>query len=183
MSERSDPGPDPDDDAALRWAGDEGRGMAAPRRAAGTDGRIGTDGRTGDAGAEGYPGADRAESAETGSADAERASAAVGPAASAGGLSASRTAATVVFAIVYLVIVVGWVLSVQVTGSGSTDLFVEISWQFGEFMAMVAGALWFAVVLVLSRGRRTLVAVGGWALGALVLVPWPFALLVLESAS
>lgn len=149
------------DDEALSWAGDEERGGIAPRRAgpASADGAI-----------EGRPEDEATDAAEAGDAS-------VVP------RSAARSLATVVFAVVYLAIVLGWVLSVQRTASGSSDLFVELSWQFGEFLAMISGVLFFGAVLSLTRESSTLLRVGWWALGALLLVPWPLVLVILAEAS
>ncbi len=87
-----------------------------------------------------------------------------------------RTAATVVFAVLYLAVVVGWILSVQITGSTATGLFSQLAWQFGEFVAIISGALWYLAVLTLTPGSRTAVRVGWFALGVGVLVPWPVVL-------
>jgi hypothetical protein len=49
-------------------------------------------------------------------------------------------------------------------------------WQFGEFLAMVAPALWFAAVLTLTpedSRRRGLARMVALLIGVLVLVPWP----------
>jgi hypothetical protein len=88
----------------------------------------------------------------------------------------ARTSATVGFAVLYLAIVVGWILSVQITGSTATDLFSQIAWQFGEFVAIVSGALWYLAVLTLTPDSRTRVRVGWFALGVGVLLPWPILL-------
>jgi hypothetical protein len=77
------------------------------------------------------------------------------------------------FGLVYLALTVGWILGVQFTGSGSTDLTTEILWQFGEFTAIVAAPLWFGAALTLTRGGRLLTRAGWLALGAGLLVPWP----------
>jgi hypothetical protein len=90
----------------------------------------------------------------------------------------ARTAATVLFAVLYLGIVVGWILSVQITGSTATDLFSQVAWQFGEFVAIIAGALWYLAVLTLTPESRTAVRVGWFALGLGVLLPWPILLVV-----
>ena len=84
------------------------------------------------------------------------------------------------FAVLYLAVVVGWILSVQITGSAATDLFSQVAWQFGEFVAIIAGALWYLTVLTLTPESRTGVRVGWLALGVGVLLPWPI-LLVLAS--
>ncbi|MES1169208.1 MAG: hypothetical protein ABUL47_00815 [Leifsonia sp.] len=97
----------------------------------------------------------------------------VGMDAAAAPTSPSRTAATAAFAVLYLAIVVGWILSVQITGSAATDLFSQVAWQFGEFVAIISGALWYLAVLRLTPDSRTLVRVGWFALGLGVLLPWP----------
>ena len=141
---------DGDDDEALRWAGDELRGGVDPL----TRNRV----------------AEVAPSSIDGELDA----------APATRTNLARTAATVGFAVLYLAIVVGWILSVQITGSSAADLFSQVAWQFGEFVAIIAGALWYLTVLTLTPDSRTGVRVSWFALGVGVLVPWPV-LLVLVS--
>ena len=95
--------------------------------------------------------------------------------------SGGRRAATVGFALPYLVLTVGWILSVQQLSSGATSLFAEILWQFGEFLAILAAPFWFATTLSLTRDHRPLVRVGWLALGLGMLVPWPFVLTLLAA--
>lgn len=92
-----------------------------------------------------------------------------------------RRAATVGFALPYLVLTIGWILAVQQLSSGATSLFAEILWQFGEFLAILSAPFWFATVLSLSRESRPLVRVGWLAVGVGVLVPWPFVLTFLAA--
>jgi hypothetical protein len=134
------------DDDALRWAGDELRGGVDPL----TRNRV-VDG----AASSTDPGMDAAPAAPT---------------------NLARAAATVLFAVVYLAIVVGWILSVQITGSTATGLFAQVAWQFGEFVAIIAGALWYLAVLTLTPASGTAVRVGWFALGVGVLLPWPLLL-------
>ena len=94
--------------------------------------------------------------------------------------SLARAAATVVFAVLFLGVVVGWILSAQITGSSATDVFSQVAWQFGEFVAIISGALWFLAVLTLTPESRTRVRVGWFALGVGVLVPWPILLALLS---
>ena len=94
--------------------------------------------------------------------------------------SLARGAATVLFAAIYLAIVVGWILSAQITGSTATDVFSQVAWQFGEFVAIISGALWFLAVLTITAESRTLVRVGWFALGVGILVPWPVLLAVVS---
>lgn len=94
--------------------------------------------------------------------------------------SLARSAATVLFAVLYLAVVVGWILSSQITGSTATDVFSQVAWQFGEFVAIISGALWFLAVLTLTPESRLRVRVGWFALGLGVLVPWPILLAVIS---
>ncbi|MEP6844276.1 MAG: hypothetical protein ABJA11_12180 [Pseudolysinimonas sp.] len=145
-------GPESDsdvDDDALSWAGDELRGGIDPL----TRNRV----------------ADVTASSIDDGTDA----------ASASPRNLARSAATVLFAVVYLAIVVGWIISVQITGSPGTDLFSQVAWQFGEFVAIIAGALWYLAVFTLTPDTRTAVRVGWFALGAGLLLPWPILLVLI----
>ena len=84
-----------------------------------------------------------------------------------------RLVGTGVFGGVFLAYTVGWLLSVQAIGSGATDLFSEIMWQFGEFLAIISAALWFASTTYLTRECTTRLRFGWLALGVLLLFPWP----------
>ena len=139
-----------DDDEALRWAGDELRGGVDPLTR------------------------NRVSEAAAASIDDTMDAAPAAP------TNLARTTATVGFAVLYLATVVGRILSVQITGSTATDLFSQVAWQFGEFVAIISGALWYLTVLTLTPDSRTAIRVGWFALGVGVLLPWPI-LLVLAS--
>ena len=151
MTDRT-PDEDDLDDDALHWAGDEARGQAAPRL--------------------------RDEDREAASA------ASVAPAPEAVESAPVRAElgvriVTVGFAVVYLALTVGWVLSVQMLAYPDIDLMGEIMWQFGEFLAMVAPALWFVATLGLTPpgvARHGLVRAGALLLGAVLLLPLPYLL-------
>ena len=138
-----------DDDEALSWAGDDLRGGIDPL----TRNRL-----LQPVGDEVFDDVDAAPGASS---------------------SLARTAATVLFAVLFLAVVVGWILSAQITGSTASDLFSQVAWQFGEFVAIISGALWFLAVLTLTPDARTRVRVGWFALGIGLLVPWPILLVVL----
>jgi len=89
------------------------------------------------------------------------------------------TAATGLLGGVYLMYSVGWILGVGLLPLAGPTLLIEIMYQFAEFLAIIAGALWFATTLALTRGGRPVQRFGWLALGMLVLVPWPFLLGVL----
>lgn len=139
---------DPDDDA-LSWAGDELRGGIDPL----DRNRVRTSPL------------DDASVDETDAAPATP-------------TSLARSAATALFAVLYLGIVVGWILSAQLSNGASSDLFSQIAAQFGEFVAIISGALWFLAVLTLTPESRLRVRLGWFALGVGVLVPWPILLQV-----
>ena len=151
MARNTEPAqPDDGDDDALSWAGDDLRGGIDPL----TRNRV---------------------------ADVTASSVDDGPdAAAATRTNLASAAATVLFAVLYLAIVVGWILSVQITGSTATDLFSQVAWQFGEFVAIIAGALWYLAVLTLTPDARTAVRVGWFVLGVVVLLPWPILLVLIS---
>jgi hypothetical protein len=140
---------DEPDDEALGWAGDEARGQAAPRLR------------------------DEVAASEAPDTDLDEL-----PDADAPRTPGERAllAGTVAFGLVYLALSIGWISSAQLLIYPSLDLLGEIMWQFGEFLAMIAPALWFAAAFTLTsesvarRGRKRML---GLLVGALVLVPWP----------
>ncbi|MCA1306105.1 DNA polymerase III subunit gamma/tau [Microbacterium esteraromaticum] len=75
---------------------------------------------------------------------------------------------------VYLLYSVGWFVG----GAGmlSKAMFMlPAPFYFGSLgIAVLAPALWFAAVLVLTRDSKTWVRFTGLIVGALLLVPWPF---------
>ena len=81
-----------------------------------------------------------------------------------------------VFGGVYLLYIVGWVIGVQRDTFTSGNLFFEIMYQFGEFLAICSPVLWFGLVLILTRGRRAVIRVLWLVVGILLLAPWPFIL-------
>lgn len=90
------------------------------------------------------------------------------------------TAATGLLAGIYLVYSVGWILSIGTLQLTGATLLIEVLYQFGEFLAIIASALWFGTVMALTRGGRPALRLGWLALGALVLVPWPLIIGVLS---
>ncbi len=138
-----------DDDAALRWAGDDDRGRLAPRLRDDADAAHEVDAPT-----------------------AVEEPVAVPRSASERALQLG----TIVFGVLYLAYSIGWIFSAQLLVYPGLDLLGEVMWQFGEFLAMVAPALWFAAVLTLTpegMARRGLTRTVALLAGALVLVPWP----------
>ena len=166
--------PVPDDDAALRWdeLGDpsyvESDAAIAVRAATGPS-------DDGDAMAA-SPVDSNGEAAET----AATATATAVAAAPADRPGAGSTLLTGLFAAVYLAYSVGWIIGIGLVPLSGPTLVIEVMYQFSEFLAMIASALWFATVIALTRAGRTAHRFGWLALGTLVLLPWPIVLGVLS---
>lgn len=79
---------------------------------------------------------------------------------------------TILFALLYLVLTVGWILGTGYTSAGTAQLLPQILWQFGEFTAIIAAPLWFGTTVLLTPWRLG-VRVGFLLLGLGVLLPWP----------
>jgi hypothetical protein len=92
----------------------------------------------------------------------------------------ATTAATGIFGGVYLAYAVGWILSVGTLPVSGASLLIEVMYQFGEFLAIVACALWFGTVMAVTRGGRPATRLGWLALGTLVLIPWPLIIAVIS---
>ncbi len=90
--------------------------------------------------------------------------------------STAMRALTALFAVVYLAWSVGWIIGVGLVPLSGPTALIEIMYQFSEFLAIVASALWFAAVVTLTRDGRAVHRVGWLALGTLVLLPWPIVL-------
>jgi hypothetical protein len=77
---------------------------------------------------------------------------------------------------VYLLYSIGWIISVTRSVVTLPTLLAEIMYQFGEFLAIAAPALWFFSVFVLTRGRRPIVRLVWLLVGLVVLLPLRFVL-------
>lgn len=75
---------------------------------------------------------------------------------------------------VYVLYTVAWVLAALADTTPSVSVFAQLMHEFGLFCAIVAPALW--VLAVFALAKRPFMRVLGLALGALLLIPWPFVL-------
>ncbi|MCY7326170.1 MAG: hypothetical protein LH605_08585 [Microbacteriaceae bacterium] len=98
------------------------------------------------------------------------------PAVPASATASALLVAYGIFGGVYLLYLIGWVISVQRDAFTASGLFFEIMYQFGEFLAIVSPALWFGLALLLTRGRRPALRVAWLVAGIVLLAPWPFLL-------
>jgi hypothetical protein len=76
----------------------------------------------------------------------------------------------------YALYTAGWLTSVLRSTLTLDTLLGEILYQFGEFLAISSAPLWFAAVIVLTRGRRPIVRLAWLLVGLVLLVPVPFVL-------
>ncbi|MBC7725536.1 MAG: hypothetical protein H7146_12470 [Burkholderiaceae bacterium] len=77
---------------------------------------------------------------------------------------------------VYLLYSVGWIISIQRDTFTASNLFFEIMYQLGEFLAIAAPVLWIFLAFLLTRDRRAVLRLA-WLVGGIVLLaPWPFIL-------
>ncbi len=92
------------------------------------------------------------------------------------GMSNAALVGVGVFAGVYLLLSLGWLL-----GAGRLQLLAQlfldpVAFQVTMWMAVLAPPIWFATVFLLTRASRTWVRLTLLAAGAVLLVPWPFVL-------
>lgn len=151
--------PASDDDAALRWDDLDDPSHSDPSLAA----------LEPDAGDE--PDDSRDGKTDNGEGDAHPE-----PAPEGARRSAGVTLLTVLFGVVYVAWSAGWIIGVGLVPISGPTLAIEIMYQFSEFLAIVASALWFGAVVALTRDGRAAHRFGWLALGTLVLMPWPFVL-------
>lgn len=77
---------------------------------------------------------------------------------------------------VYLLYSIGWIINIPRDNFTASNLFFEIMYQLGQFLAIAAPPLWFGLAFLLTRGRRPLVRLGWLVAGVLLLAPLPFIL-------
>lgn len=85
-----------------------------------------------------------------------------------------------IFGGIYLLYIVGWIIAVRRSTYSNSNLFSEIMYQLGEFLAIASPAIWLATVLLVTRNSKAVVRVIWLVLGLVLLAPWPF---ILGSAS
>ncbi|MCR2784580.1 MULTISPECIES: DNA polymerase III subunit gamma/tau [unclassified Microbacterium] len=81
-----------------------------------------------------------------------------------------------VFAGVYLLFCLGWLLGARNLQLVAQLFLDPIAFQVTLWLAVAAPPLWFATVFLLTRSARVWVRLTLLAAGAVLLVPWPFVL-------
>lgn len=90
------------------------------------------------------------------------------------GMSSALLVTLGVFGGIFLLFVVGWIITVQRHTVPSPNLFFAFMYQLRGILAIVAPAAWFLGVLILARERRAGVRILLLLLGVVLLAPWPF---------
>ncbi|WP_144795344.1 hypothetical protein [Microbacterium paludicola] len=75
---------------------------------------------------------------------------------------------------VYLLYTVGWIIGGLTLQGSALFLVPAIMYQAAVWAAVLAPALWFLAVWLLTRRAASWVRVAGLIAGAALLVPWPF---------
>jgi len=81
-----------------------------------------------------------------------------------------------VFAGVFLLYAVGWILSLGPIGLPVDGVLPQFMYRLGEGLAVASPILWFFGVLLLTRRSRAVVRVLWFLVGIVVVAPWPFIL-------
>jgi hypothetical protein len=77
---------------------------------------------------------------------------------------------------IYALYTVGWFVSWQRLVYVDTDALELTAFRVQQVLAIVAAPLWFGVTLFFTRERRPAIRLIWLVIGALVLIPWSFAL-------
>lgn len=75
---------------------------------------------------------------------------------------------------IYLLYTVGWIIGGLNLQGGALFLVPALMYQVAVWAAVLAPALWFAAVWLLTRRSASWVRVLGFIAGVALLVPWPF---------
>lgn len=75
---------------------------------------------------------------------------------------------------IYLLYTIGWIVGGMNVQGSALFLISGVMYQVALWAAVLAPALWFAAVWLLTRKSPSWVRVLGFLAGAALLVPWPF---------
>jgi len=162
--------PDPDDDA-LRWEGDDDPTLAPGWKVVGTPSKAGdADAAASATAAEsaGTTAVDDGDEEASKAAEADRTDAAAQP-------GSAELVLLGVLGGVYLLYSIGWLIWALSPAPDLGEPVAQFMFVLGRWMAVLAPALWFGVVLWLAAERRRARLI--WLIaGAVLLVPVPFLL-------
>lgn len=142
---------DPDDDAALAWAGDET--PAPPAKRGPTP--AGSDTSQGDGAA------------------VRMGSESVEPSPTRKSIPAPLLITYGVLGGLYLIYTIGWVLTVAQGAPPRATVFDDIMFGVQQGLAVASPAIWFGAVFLLTRGRKPLGRLLWLLVGLAIVIPWP----------
>ncbi|SDQ12870.1 hypothetical protein [Microbacterium sp. cf332] len=155
------------DDDALSWAGDDDPTLvSAPTRDSGLASRPSDAAAPPTHPSEPAPAQDLESAGDPGTADAGR--------------PAMSSAALVSFGVlggIYLLYTVGWIVGGLRLNDIAGFIVAPTASVPAIIVAILAPAVWFGVTFLLTRGRATWLRFVWLVAGAVLLVPWPFAML------
>ena len=158
--------PDPDEDDALRWEGDDDASLAPGWKRVGAPAPLAS-------ATDGSATADEGETTDAATSDStvdEAAEIDDGAPAQPG---SAELVLLGVFGGVYLLYTLGWIFSVLRVQNTAAEPLSQFMFALGMWLAVLAPALWFGVTFALTRGRARARLV--WLLvGAIVLLPVAF---------
>lgn len=79
-----------------------------------------------------------------------------------------------VFAGIYLLFSVAWLITAMRNTKELSDVFANFMFQAGIWACVLAPALWFGAVLFLARGKSAARHFLWLFIGVIVLIPWPY---------
>lgn len=78
-----------------------------------------------------------------------------------------------VIAGVYLIYTIGWVITVAQGAPARATVFDDVMLRVQQGLAVASPGIWFAAVLLLTRGRKPLVRLVWLLVGLAIVIPWP----------
>ncbi len=81
-----------------------------------------------------------------------------------------------IFAGAFVLYLVGWIVAVSHITPSVVDIVPLFMYRLGEGLSIAAPALWFAGVLVLTRGGHLRSRILWLLVGLVIVAPWPFIL-------
>lgn len=79
-----------------------------------------------------------------------------------------------VFGGVYLLYAIGWIIGGLRLQGGAAYLVTDVMFQGSLWLAVLAPALWFVTVLLVTRAAKAWVRIAWLVGGVVLLIPWPF---------
>jgi hypothetical protein len=90
------------------------------------------------------------------------------------GLSSAALIGFGIFAGIYLLFSVAWLITALRNPTEIADVLGNAMFQFGLWLAVATPAIWFGAVLYLGKDKKVATRILFLLLGVVVLIPWPY---------